>query len=102
MNDVEAKMICAEQLLFRIAAALRRVPFEEHTKALHLQAQLQELLGVVPPPDDVAQAPAQTPADDPLAAHVPQPAPPGDCRTPSASLDPQEAPPPKKARRARR
>lgn len=38
MNDVEAKMICAEQLLFRIAAALRRVPFEEHTKALHLQA----------------------------------------------------------------
>ena len=71
-------------------------------KALHLQAQLQELLAVVPPPDDVAQAPAQTLAGVPLAAHVPQPAPPGDCRTPSASLDPQEAPPPKKARRARR
>ena len=38
MNDLEAKIICAEQLLFRIAAALRRVPFEENTKALHLQA----------------------------------------------------------------
>lgn len=50
MNDVEAKIICAEQLLFRIAAALRRVPFEEHTKALHLQAlqlktELRELRG---------------------------------------------------------
>jgi hypothetical protein len=38
MNDLDAKIICAEQLLFRIAAALRRVPFDERTKALHLRA----------------------------------------------------------------
>jgi hypothetical protein len=38
MNDVEAKILCAEQLLVRVAAALRRVPFEEKTKSLHLRA----------------------------------------------------------------
>jgi hypothetical protein len=53
-------------------------------KALHLQAQLAELLGVVPPPDSVP------PAD--------QPVPPGPTAAPPAA---HEADPPKKARRAR-
>ena len=58
-------------------------------KALHLQAQLAQLLGVVPPPGD---APGLDQADqaDP---------------TPTAPADPPNAPeaaPPKKARRARR
>jgi hypothetical protein len=38
MNELDAKIICAEQMLFDIAAALRRVPFEVGTKALHLRA----------------------------------------------------------------
>ena len=38
MNEVDAKIICAEQLLVTIAAALRRVPFDDHTKAFHLRA----------------------------------------------------------------
>jgi len=56
MNDLEAKIICAEQLLFRIAAALRRVPFEEGTKALHLRAlQLKtELRELRNRPEDAA------------------------------------------------
>lgn len=38
MNDLDARIIRAEHLLFRVAAALRRVPFEEGTKDLHLRA----------------------------------------------------------------
>lgn len=63
-------------------------------KALHLEAQLAELLGVVPPPDDEASGLGQ-------ADQAPSPA----DRTPLALAAPptaREDDPPKKARRARR
>jgi hypothetical protein len=55
-------------------------------KALHLEAQLRELLGVVPPPHDA------------LPALTDLPAPPPTDQTPP---DAREDAPPKKARRAR-
>jgi hypothetical protein len=75
-------------------------------KALHLQAQLDQLRGAVPPDD--GQALDQTPDDGPPAGHTPQAAPPGDCQVPpppagaAPTHDAQEVPPSKKARRARR
>lgn len=75
-------------------------------KALHLEAQLAERLGVVPPPEEGEPTLGQAPDHGRPADHAPQAAPPGDCQTPPAGTasphDPQEVPPPKKARRARR
>jgi hypothetical protein len=61
-------------------------------KALHLQAQLAQLLGVVPPPDE-----------GPGLDHTDQTTPPPADPTPAAPAIPDapEAAPPKKARRAR-